>query len=190
MNSKFDIQKLLTRFDPATGAIGDAPRVKRYLADLRECFRDADAVDRALAQSNPLVYSVTAVEPQAGEGDLHYGLGLIYPGRVGDEYFLTKGHLHTWRAAAELYIGLVGEGAMLLQDETTGESCMIPLQTNSVVYVPGHTAHRTANTGEVPLIYLGVYAARAGHDYGAIAERNFRCVIVARNGKPYMLPRS
>ena len=31
------------------------------------------------------------------------------------------------------------------------------------------------NTGNVPLTYLGVYPAKAGHDYAAIAGRNFRC---------------
>jgi glucose-6-phosphate isomerase len=190
MSSLLDVSQLLTRFDPATGTIGEAPRVKRHLADLRGCFRDAEAVERALAHDNPLVYTVAAVEPAAGDGDLHYGLGGIYPGLVGDEYFLTKGHLHTWRAAAELYIGIAGEGVMLLEDEATGETRMIPLQPNGAVYVPGHTAHRTVNTGDVPLTYLGVCPARAGHDYGAIAERNFRSVVIQRDGKPHLIERN
>jgi glucose-6-phosphate isomerase, archaeal len=189
MSSILDPTSLIARFDPAKGATDDAPLTKRYLADLRGCFCDAAAFDRALAQDNSLVYTVSAVEPAAGEGDLHYGLGTIYPGRVGQEYFLTKGHLHTWRAAAEVYIGLAGQGAMLLEDEASGENCLVPLQANSVVYVPGHTAHRTVNTGDVALVYIGVYPARAGHDYGAIAERNFRSIVVERDGKPCMLRR-
>jgi glucose-6-phosphate isomerase len=186
MSSILDPTKLLARFDPAKGTVGDAPLTKRYLADLRGCFCDAAAFEQALAQGNSLVYTVAAVEPAAGEGDLHYGLGTIYPGRVGQEYFLTKGHLHTWRAAAEVYIGLAGQGAMLLEDEASGETCMVPLQANGVVYVPGCTAHRTVNTGDVPLVYIGVYPARAGHDYGAIADRNFRSIVVERDGKPCM----
>jgi glucose-6-phosphate isomerase len=79
---------------------------------------------------------------------------------------------------------------MLLEDETTGESRMVPLRPNSAVYVPGKTAHRTTNTGNTPLTYLGVYPAKAGHDYGAIARKNFRCVIVERDGQPTMLERS
>ena len=67
---------------------------------------------------------------------------------------------------------------------------MLPLQERTVVYVPGHTAHRTINTGDGPLIYLGVYPAAAGHDYGAIAERNFRKVVVEREGRPVMLDRA
>ena len=66
---------------------------------------------------------------------------------------------------------------------------MVLLQPNSVVYVPGHTAHRTMNTGDEPLVYLGVYPATAGHDYGVIARRNFRSIVVKRDGRPTMLPR-
>ena len=46
----------------------------------------------------------------------------------------------------------------------------MPLTPESAVYVPGHTAHRTINTGDMPLTYLGIYPARAGHDYGVIAD--------------------
>ena len=190
MNSELLARELLTRFDPQTGEIEGTTMTKRHLSDLRGCFRDPVAFERALAQGNPLVYSVSAMQLGTDVGDLHYGLGVIHPGRVGDEYFLTKGHLHTWRAAAELYIGLSGEGVMLLEDETTGASRMVALHPNSAVYVPGYTAHRTANTGSVPLVYLGVYPARAGHDYAAIGERNFRDVVVERGGKPCLLARN
>lgn len=188
MSSLHDVSRLLSSFDPNTGTIDDAPRVERRLADLRGCFRDTRAYERALDAGNPLVYSVASVEPANGEGDLHYGLGVLYPGSIGDEYFLTKGHMHTWRDAAEVYIGVSGNGAMLLEDEVGGGSRMVLLQRNAVVYVPGHTAHRTINTGDEPLVYLGVYPARAGHDYGVIAERNFRSVVVKRDRGPTMLP--
>ncbi len=162
------------------------PRTERRLSDLRGCFRDPIAYEAALTVGDPLLYAVTAVEPASGEGQLHYGLGILYPGRIGDEYYLTKGHYHSHRAAAEVYVGLKGEGMMLLEEEATGESRMVPLRANSVVYVPGHTAHRTVNTGPEPLVYLGVYPASAGHDYEAIATRNFRKVIIEKEGQPAM----
>lgn len=183
------IDKLLSRYNAATGEIAGATATSRHLADLRGCFADAAAYAAALACGNPLVYRVASVEPAPGEGDLHYGVGCIMPGRIGDEYFLTKGHLHAWRPAAEFYFGLSGEGAMLLEDEATGESRLVDLRPQGVVYVSGHTAHRTVNTGTVPLTYIGVYPARAGHDYGAIAQRNFRCVVVEREGGPVLLER-
>jgi len=42
----------------------------------------------------------------------------------------------------------------------------------------------------VPLTYLGVYPAEAGHDYGAIATQNFRQVVVMANGEPVVLDRA
>lgn len=168
------------------GLLSGRSRTERRLSDLRGSFRDAAAYARALEGGDPLLYAVAAVEPAVGDGQLHYGLGILYPGKIGDEYYLTKGHCHARRCAAEVYVGLKGEGRMLLEDETTGESRMVPLRADSVVYVPGHTAHRTANVGVEPLVYLGIYPADAGHDYGAIAARNFRMVIVEKEGVPVM----
>jgi glucose-6-phosphate isomerase len=183
------IGQFRSRFDPLTGAIAGAPVTRRRLSDLRGCFADSAAYEATLAAGDPLLYSVASVEPAKGEGDLHYGVGLLMPGRVGAEYFMTKGHLHSWRQAAEIYIGLTGEGVLLLEDEASGESRLVPLRPHHAVYVPGHTAHRTMNTGAVPLTYLGVYPAKAGHDYGTIAEKNFHCVVVERDGRPTMVER-
>jgi glucose-6-phosphate isomerase len=183
------MDQLLSRFDPDTGIIDGVPTVTRRLSDLRNCFADERAYEAALRQGNPIIYTVASVEPAAGEGQLHYGIGMIMPGRIGDEYYLTKGHLHEWRPAAEVYIGLRGEGMMLLEDLNSGESQMLELVSNSAVYVPGFTAHRTVNVGAVPLVYLGVYPAAAGHDYSTIAKKNFRKVIVMRNDRPVLMER-
>jgi glucose-6-phosphate isomerase len=185
-----DLEILLSCFDPATGKIADAATTKRHLSDLRGCFADTAAYEAALASGNALVHSVAAVEPADGDGDLHYGVGLIMPGQIGREYFMTKGHLHAWRPAAEFYFGLSGEGVMLLEDELTGQSRLAPLRPHHAVYVPCHTAHRTMNTGPAPLTYIGVHPAKAGHDYSAIAQRNFRCVVIERDGQPAIIERN
>ncbi|MGH7952306.1 MAG: glucose-6-phosphate isomerase family protein [Limisphaerales bacterium] len=182
-------EKILSRFNPATGEIAGAPVVKRHLSDLRGCFADAAAFEAALAKNDSLIYTFASFTPADGDGDLHYGIGLILPGKIGGEYFMTKGHLHSWREAAEFYIGLSGEGVMLLEDEVTGKSRMVELRSNSVVYVSGHTAHRTMNVGSTPLTYIGVYPAKAGYDYNAIAKNNFRGVVIERDGKPVMIER-
>lgn len=180
---------LSTQYDPAAGTLTGGTEVRRHLSDLKDAFADPEAVKNQLANEDPLLYRVVAVEPGHDSGDLHYGLGILYPGKIGEEYFLTKGHLHETREAAEVYIGLSGEGCMLLEDEATGESRLEPLGAGSVVYVPGHTAHRTMNTGSEPLTYFGVYPANAGHDYGVLAERNFNKVLIEENGKPVLKDR-
>jgi glucose-6-phosphate isomerase len=167
----------------------EAP-VHRYLSDLQGFFFDSAAYEAALAREDALVYQTSAVTSPSGPGDLHIGLGTLFPGRIGDEYFFTKGHLHERREAAEIYIGLEGTGVMLLEDEATGDSQMLPLEPHRMVYVPGHTAHRTCNIGDWPLKYLGIYPADAGHDYGAIARRNFHKRMVAHPDGPRMVDRN
>ena len=163
---------------------------QRRLSELQGCFEDSAAFEARLREGDSILYSVSSIEPAHGDGQLHYGLGVLAPGRIGGEYFMTRGHLHAWRPAAEVYVGLSGDGAMLLEDEQTGESRLVPLVANSIVYVPGHTAHRTINTGDTPLTYIGIYPAAAGHDYGAIASRNFRKAVVAVDGKPALVDRA
>ena len=183
------IPTLTTRFDPETGIVDGVQGISRRLADLHGAFADHAAFEKALRNGNPVVYTVSSVTPGEGKGDLHYAVGVLFPGTVGEEFYLTRGHLHSWRAAAEVYIGLKGEGRMLLEDATSGESTVVNLVPNSTVYVPGHTAHRTVNVGSTPLVYIGIYPAEAGHDYGEIAKRNFRAVIVEKNGKPVVMDR-
>jgi glucose-6-phosphate isomerase len=170
--------------------VDGAVTTNRFLSDLRGCFADAVAYAAAVSAHDALLYKVASMEPGAGEGDLHYGIGILMPGRIGKEYFMTKGHLHAWRDAAEVYIGLRGEGVMLLEDESGENGRLVPLLPNQIVYVPGHTAHRTMNTGKIPLSYIGVYPAKAGHDYSTIAARNFHHVVIEHEGKPVMLKRN
>lgn len=181
---------LFRRFFPELGTLQDADLTRRHLSDLKGSFVDEAAYAAALSAGDRLLYTVATVEPQDGEGALHYAIGRIMPGMVGAEYHMTKGHYHAWRAASELYIGLHGQGIMLLEEEKSGEGRAVALLPNSAVYVPGHTAHRTVNTGDVPLTYLGVYPAGAGHDYAAIAEHNFQQIVVVLQGEAVVLKRT
>lgn len=181
--------ELLSRFNPDTGTIEGCESISRRLSDLKNLFIDKAAFKSALGNGNPVVYTVSTIQPAKGEGQLHLGVGVLMPGRIGGEYYFTKGHLHSWGAAAEFYIGVKGRGMMILQDESTHKSVVLDLLPNSIVYVPGHTAHRTVNVGSSPLIYLGVYPAEAGHDYDALLKQNFRKVIIAKNNTPTVINR-
>lgn len=175
-------------FDPTRGTISGKPRLERRLSDLEGVFADSHAYQQALKNHNPIIYSVSSVEDFSGEGDLQFGLACLMPGKIGDEYYLTKGHFHTWREAAEVYIGISGNGLMLLEDQN--KAWTVELGANVVVYVPGGTAHRTINTGLAPLLYWGIYPAGAGHDYETIRAQNFRQVVVEQAGKAIVLNRS
>lgn len=175
-------------FDPQKATIAGKPRLERRLSDLEGIYSDPLAYQTALKEDNPVVYTVSSVEDYNQPGDLQFGLGCLMPGKVGGEYYMTKGHLHTWLEAAEVYIGLAGEGLMLL--ENPKEAWAVELKANTVVYVPGGTAHRTVNTGAVPLLYWGIYPAGAGHDYESIRQNNFRQVVLEQGGKPAVLERN
>ena len=182
------MKELSFNFDPTRGTITGKPLLVRRLSDLEGVFADTGAYQQALKSDNPIIYSVSSVEDFNSQGDLQFGLACLMPGKIGDEYYLTKGHLHTWREAAEVYIGLSGNGLMLLENEE--KAWAVELNANTVVYVPGGTAHRTVNTGSFPLMYWGIYPAGAGHDYEAIREQNFQQVAIEQNGKPIVLARS
>ncbi len=176
-------------YDPAGAAIAGYPPTQRWLSQLGSSFVDPAAYQARLSRGDALVYQVTNVETASGEGQLHYALAVLMPGRVGDEYFLTRGHIHAWQAAAEVYIALSGQGMMLLENIQTGECQAVELSPRQVVYVPGYTAHRTANTGSEPLVYWGVLSSQAGHDYRYVQEHNFQQVIVQQQGRPVVLRR-
>lgn len=175
---------LFRDFDLSRGEIPGARRVETRLSAMRGAFVNEQAYADALGHGDRVMYHVCSVQSGNAPGDLHYGLGVLQPGRIGPEYAMTKGHYHSRREAAEVYVILRGEGAMLLEDESTGTTQMISLGENRIVYVPGHTAHRTYNTSAEPLLYLGIYPADAGHDYGTIAERGFRKTVVATPAGP------
>ncbi|MGP4016566.1 glucose-6-phosphate isomerase family protein [Saccharopolyspora sp. 5N708] len=104
---------------------------------------------------------------------------MLEPGRVGDEYFMTRGHLHAVADRAELYFGLAGHGVMLL-DTLDGGSEAIEINPGQAVYVPGHWVHRSVNVGAERLVTLFCYAADAGQDYDIIERAGgMRNLVVA-----------
>ena len=181
---------LSLNFDPATAIIPSFEGSHRWLSQLADCFADDRAYQTMLSQGDQPVYGVTNLDMASGEGQLHYGLGIIHAGKVGREYFMTRGHLHAWRPAAEVYICLQGQGMMILEHETAAKAEVLSFPANSVVYVPGYTAHRTVNIGTQPLVYWGIFSSEAGHDYEAIRERNFSQVIIELDGKPCAMLRN
>jgi glucose-6-phosphate isomerase, archaeal len=176
-------------FDPLLGAITRVRAVVRRLSNLCGCFVDTTAYFNALANGDSIVYNLSSVNSAEGEGQLHYGLCQLMPSKIDGEYCLTRGHSHVWRSAAEGYVGLSGEGYVLLDRKTTGESQMLRLVVNTTVYVPGYTIHRAVNTGYIPLTYRSRYPAKAGHDYAAITAKNFQSVIVSIDEKPTLVER-
>jgi glucose-6-phosphate isomerase, archaeal len=153
----------------------------RTIKDMKGYYRDESA--RAALNPQTLVYRVEEFQPvpEGTEGGLFFGTTFIYPGLVGDEYFMTKGHLHLDRTRSEYYVALAGAGALILMDEGR-RTVVAPMQPGSVRYIPANTAHRVANVGDSVLAFLACWPSDSGHDYGSIASEGFSARLRRVNG--------
>jgi glucose-6-phosphate isomerase, archaeal len=156
--------------------------IRRPLSALKGQFADQAAYDRMLQAGDPVVYEVYEVQRPVVAGELPSGLSIVHPGRVGDEYFMTKGHFHSVRDTAEIYHCLKGHGLLLMQNEA-GEWAAEELRPGRLVYVAPRWAHRSINLSETEdLVTFFVYPGHAGHDYEAIERRGFLKLVVQCDG--------
>jgi len=88
----------------------------RKLKDIQGIFQDEKACTEM--DQEQLVYAVQSWLPVAEgtPGGLFFGASTIYPGSVGNEYFMTKGHFHSQSDRAEFYWGVEGKGMLILMD--------------------------------------------------------------------------
>jgi glucose-6-phosphate isomerase len=160
--------------------------IVRRLDAMRGQYLDEDAYDRA-ADDNPVLYEVYEFKRPTEAGELLHGISFVHPGKVGDEYYMTKGHFHEVLETAEVYYCLKGEGVMVMETPE-GEWAVEELRAGRVLYVPPCWAHRSVNTSAVSdLVTFFVYPGNAGHDYGTIEQRGFRKRVVARDGAPVVI---
>ena len=82
-------------FDLLTGLSKTAETTKRYLSQMKDMYYDTDAVNEVLKSDDPLVYEFHELGGPERAGDLAFGTTILYPGIIGNEYFMTKGHFHT-----------------------------------------------------------------------------------------------
>ena len=177
------MQPFKTELGLTTGVIEPVNQViRRTLSNMRGMYADDAAYDRILAQEGDrLIYEVYPVDIPEEEGQVLHSTTVLHPGRIGDEFHMTKGHFHVKRDRAEVYLGLAGEGYLLLQTDE-GEVSSVPMKAGTIAYVPPLWAHRTLNTGSTPFIFFAVWPGDSGHDYGTIEKVGFAKIMVAQNG--------
>jgi len=159
------------RIEPSGRMDGRSGSYDKLLRDMGGVYRD-DAAYRAQLDArggDALVYRVEENRVGSGPGALILGTSTVLPGRVGDEYAMTRGHLHRLADRAEVYHCHAGHGVMLLET-VSGESRALEMTPGVAVHVPGHWLHRSVNVGDEPLMTTFVYGADAGQDYEIIAR--------------------
>ncbi len=171
-------------FDPATGLSKDIESLKRYLSNMRGMYFDNDALEEKIAQDDELIYEFYDPKIPEKDTEVTFGTSITYPGLVGEEYYMTKGHFHVQLETAEVYYCLKGFGYMLMESPE-GEWEAREMRPGVAVYVPGRYAHRSINASlDGPLVSFFSFRADAGHNYGTIETQGFRKLCVHRQGTP------
>lgn len=158
----------------------------RPLSAMRGMYADTAAYEAMPNKEATPVYAFYELNAPPESGDLAFGTSITYPGMVGNEYFMTKGHFHTILETAEVYWCVRGEGYLLLESPE-GDVRLEALNPGTAVYVPKRYAHRSINTGGEPMVTFFVFRADAGHDYGTIEKKGFRKLLVRMNGIPTLI---
>ena len=161
--------------------------ITRKLSSMKGQYFDTHAFEAMLAESDQLLYEVYETRRPEVAGELLNGLSIVHPGKVGDEYFMTKGHFHNVIETAEVYYCLKGQGYMVMETPE-GDWSVEALQPDRVLYVPPRWAHRSVNTSHSEdLVTFFVYPGHAGHDYGTIEQQGFRKLVVEQNDQPVVI---
>lgn len=156
--------------------------IVRRLSAMEGQYLDAQAF-QAMLSDDPVLYEVYEIRRPELAGELMNGITIVHPGKVGEEYFMTKGHFHTVLDTAEVYYCLKGDGAMVMETPE-GEWSVEELNPGRVLYVPPRWAHRSVNMDpREDLVMFFIYPANAGHDYGTIEQQGFRKLVLERDSR-------
>lgn len=177
------IEPFGVQFDLLEGIMRDPEdHIQRRAADMVGYYADQQALEQLIADHrNPVHYETFESSVPEERGHLKFCISKLYPGLVGEEYFMTKGHYHTTLETGEIYLCLKGEGLMMMKLDD-GKSCWEDFVPGRMVYVPPYWAHRSINCGDEPLISLCIYPGDAGHNYGDIQTEGFPRRVFCRHG--------
>jgi glucose-6-phosphate isomerase len=151
--------------------------IERRLSAMKGQYSDHQAYQSMLENGNPILYEVYQIQRPLLAGELLSGISIVHPGKVGREFFMTKGHFHAILDTAEVYLCMQGEGYMVMENPD-GEWQIETLAPGKVLYVPPKWAHRSVCSSRLEnLVTFFVYPGHAGHDYGTIEQQGFRKLV-------------
>jgi len=182
MGVTFEEPKLCT-IETATGMLIDAGgHYRKTYRDLDGLYADDVAFSRILKEkADAVAYEVTSYTPGSKVSDLIMGVTRMSPGKVGREYYLTRGHIHANGDRPEIYHTLSGRGIMQMESPD-GEVRLVEMGPQQVCYVPPFWIHRSVNIGNEDLVMFFAYPADSGQDYGIIERSNGMRVRIMDDG--------
>ncbi len=172
MTSKFQNDFQIPLNTETLAALSFGEKSVRRLSGLKTYYLNVDKAELILQKDDPVVYETWQMEYDLDGRGLSIGTTKIFPGNVGGEFFFTRGHFHAAGKGDETYIPLTGAGILALATKD-GKSKVVELKPGNLIYVPGHLAHRTVNTGDEPLTFLSIWAPDIDHDYDTVTKLGF-----------------
>lgn len=158
--------------------------IQRRLSSMQGQYLDQDTYASLLAEADPLLYEVYELQRPTLPGELLHGISIVHPGKIGSEYYMTKGHFHEVLETGEVYYCLKGRGFMVMETPE-GEWAVEALFPGRVLYVLPRWAHRSVNvSSDEDLVTFFIYPGNAGHDYGTIEKKGFRKLVLDQDGQP------
>lgn len=160
---------------------------RRKLSDMSDSFYNRQEVKKILEKGvDPILYEVHDRPTPPESGQLAVATTIVYPGKIGDEYYMTKGHYH-YENQAEMYLCLSGIGYLLLHTKEY-KPIILEMKKGKFLYIPPNWAHRVINVGNEKLIWLNFYPPIGGHDYDTIEkEGGFKKIVIEKDNKPTVI---
>jgi len=135
-------------------------KIIRKLSDMKDKFKDKEQVKKVLYKKDPIIYRVYRKEIDEKR---NLSLTLMKPGKIGEEFFMTKGHRHD-KPDKEIYVLVKGQGKLILQNKQ-GKTKTISLKKGEEIKIPGDSAHRLVNIGDKTLEVLTIDNKETGRKY-------------------------
>ncbi len=156
------------------------------IGDLTNVFADEDARQNLDPELVAYHFQYFFPVPENTEGGLFFGNTTIYPGKVGQEYFMTKGHFHAKGDRGEYYWCIKGKGILIFMDRER-KTWAEEMNPGTLHYMPANVAHRSVNVGNEPMTFGACWPSDAGYDYGTILESGFNSRLLEIDGKPQLV---
>jgi glucose-6-phosphate isomerase, archaeal len=160
----------------------------KYIRELHSIYADEEKFQQLLeSRGSDVAYRVNELRFTERGHDLITGISVLNPGKVGSEFFMTRGHLHQRADRPETYYCLSGRGILLMED-LEGRVEAAEMQPGSLVYVPPFWVHRSVNIGSEIFATLFSYPADAGQNFEIVRKAGgFKLLVVENQDKGWRL---
>ena len=160
----------------------------KYIRELDGIYADHAKFQQLLeSRGGEIAYRVDELRFAERESDLITGISVLSPGKVGSEFFMTRGHLHRRANRAETYYCLSGHG-ILLMENLEGKVEAAEMGPGTLVYVPPFWVHRSVNVGSEIFATLFSYPADSGQNFEIVRKAGgFNLLVVDDDHKGWKL---